>query len=359
MNRQAIFIILLLVTLVLPNLVFAQISTPKYSNEFLTLGVGAQGIGMSNAQVSVTNDVTAGYWNPAGLTGIAQAEGSLMHAEYFRGLANYNYGAAAIRIDSASVLGVSFIRYAIDNIPNTLYLVQNGQIDYSQIRRFSSGDNAVYLSYARQLPITGLSVGGNFKIIYRSAGSFANAWGFGLDAALQYKHKNWRAGAVLRDMGTFTAWTYNTSQIADVFAQTGNTIPSSSVEATVPRLSLGLGKYFPVGNANKFGALLAIDADFTFDGRRNVLVPGSFTSIDPKAGIELNYAQLAFLRFGAGQIQKIKNIDGSGTTTAYTPTFGLGIKIKRFYIDYALTNLGNQNAALYSNIFSLKVLINK
>jgi hypothetical protein len=293
------------------------------------------------------------------LTGVVQYEGSLMHSDYFRGLANYNYGATAFRVDSAGVLGISFIRYAVDNIADTRYLIQNGQIDYSQIRRFSSGDNAVYITYARKLPIQGLSVGGNFKIIYRSAGSFANAWGFGLDAALQYNRNNWKLGAVLRDIGTFTAWTYNTSQIADVFAQTGNTIPSSSVEATLPRLSLGVGKYFSIGAKQQFGVLLALDADFTFDGRRNVLVPGKATSIDPKGGIELNYGQLVFLRFGAGQIQKIKTLDGTGTTTAYTPNFGLGLKIKRMSIDYALTNLGNENAALPSNIFSLKVVLGK
>jgi hypothetical protein len=118
------------VLLGIPQFLKAQISAPKYSNEFLTLGVGARGIGMAGAQVAVSNDVTSGYWNPAGLTGVVQYEGSLMHSDYFRGLANYNYGAAAFRLDSAGVLGVSFIRYAVDNIADTRYLIQNGQIDY-------------------------------------------------------------------------------------------------------------------------------------------------------------------------------------------------------------------------------------
>jgi hypothetical protein len=38
--------------------------TAKYSNEFLSLGVGAKGLSMANALVSITDDVHAAYWNP-------------------------------------------------------------------------------------------------------------------------------------------------------------------------------------------------------------------------------------------------------------------------------------------------------
>ena len=43
--------------------VFGQ--TAKYSNEFLSLGIGARGLAMSNTMTSIANDVTAAYWNPA------------------------------------------------------------------------------------------------------------------------------------------------------------------------------------------------------------------------------------------------------------------------------------------------------
>lgn len=38
-------------------------TAPKYSNEFLSLGVGGRALGMGGAQVSQVNDVTAGYWS--------------------------------------------------------------------------------------------------------------------------------------------------------------------------------------------------------------------------------------------------------------------------------------------------------
>ena len=49
-----------------PNTSCAQ--TPKYSNEFLAIGVGARALGMSGAQAAVVDDATSGFWNPAGLT---------------------------------------------------------------------------------------------------------------------------------------------------------------------------------------------------------------------------------------------------------------------------------------------------
>ena len=61
---------------------------PKYSNEFLSLGVGADAFSMGNAVVASTEGVNASYWNPAGL--IQQStkmEASLMHSEYFAGIA--------------------------------------------------------------------------------------------------------------------------------------------------------------------------------------------------------------------------------------------------------------------------------
>ena len=92
----------------------------KYSNEFLNVVVGARALGMANSYISSVNDVTAGFWNPAGLLGIGnQHQGSLMHSEYFAGIAKYDYGAYATRIDSSSVLGVTLIRFGVDDIPNT------------------------------------------------------------------------------------------------------------------------------------------------------------------------------------------------------------------------------------------------
>ena len=103
-------ILILIMGLLLPAGLLAEI--PKYSNEFLSIGVGARAFGMSHAIAATTRDVTAGYWNPAGLTGLERdADLGLMHAEYFAGIAKYDYGGFAIRIDDRSAGAFSLIRF--------------------------------------------------------------------------------------------------------------------------------------------------------------------------------------------------------------------------------------------------------
>src|SRR6059058_185435 len=69
----------------------------KYSNEFLNIGAGARGLAMGGAQVASVEDGTAGYWNPAGLTGVKDYPSlNLMHAEYFAGIGKYDFGSIAI-----------------------------------------------------------------------------------------------------------------------------------------------------------------------------------------------------------------------------------------------------------------------
>jgi hypothetical protein len=336
--------------------VFAQ--APKYSNEFLSIGIGARALGMSNSVVASVDDATASYWNPAGMLGIrTDAQIGLMHAEYFAGIAKFDYGGFAKRIDSNAVFGVSIIRFGVDDIPNTIDLIDpSGNIDYDRISTFSSADYAFIFSYARRTKIPGLDIGANFKIIHRKVGDFGRSWGFGLDASAMYKSKGWLLGANFRDVTTtFNAWSYSlTDQMIDVFTQTGNEIPDNTLEITMPRLLLGGARKFIIGQKKKFSVMPELDVDITFDGKRNTLIKSDFASIDPHLGIEAGYRDLVFLRAGLGNFQKSQKIDGSGEEMTFQPNIGLGVRLKNFTLDYALTDIGDQSVALFSHVFSLK-----
>jgi hypothetical protein len=337
-----------------------QAQAPKYSNEFLNIGVGARALGMSNSYITSVDDVTAGYWNPAGLSRIGnQHQVSLMHSEYFAGIAKYDYGAIATRLDSSSVLGVSFIRFGVDDIPNTTELINSdGNVDYDKITTFSAVDMAFLVSYAKTLKIPGLHLGGNVKIIRRKIGDFAGAWGFGLDAGAQYDRNQWKFAAMARDVtSTFNAWSYNLSdETKAVFVQTGNEIPENGVEITLPKLILGVSRKFDIGK--KFSLLSEIDLDATFDGKRNVLIKTNGISMDPHIGLEAGYMNMIYLRAGIGNYQSYSDAVGRKVRT-FQPNIGVGVRIKSVYIDYALTDIGDQSVALYSNVFSLKIDINK
>ena len=340
---------------------FLYAQAPKYSNEFMAIGVGGRSLGMSNSCVASISDVTAGYWNPAGLLGIKNdMQVGLMHSEYFAGIAKYDYGALARKLDSSSAFAISFVRFGVDNIPNTTELIDAaGNVDYDKITQFSAADYAFVISYARTpSKIKGLKLGGNAKIIRRVVGDFAGAWGFGLDAAAQYEHKGWKFGAMARDISTtFNAWSYSlTDEMKDVFATTGNEIPVNSIEITLPRLIVGAAKQIDL--MKDLTLMAEINTDMTFDGKRNVLIKGEPISLDPHLGLEFGYKNMVFLRGGVMNIQKEQQVTGKEVTTLQT-NFGVGIKIKRISIDYAKTDIGDNSVALYSHIVSLRLDINR
>lgn len=339
---------------------FAQVA--KYSNEFLSVGVGARALSMANANVASVNDVTAGYWNPSGLLlQKSNLQVGLMHAEYFAGIAKYDFIGASKRIDSNSVAGLTFIRFGVDNIPNTTELIDaNGNVDYSRLKSFNAVDVAVLLSYARNIQkLKGVKIGANAKIIRRKLGDFGGAWGFGLDVGAMYDYKNWRFAAMGRDItGTFNAWSYTLNdETKETFAVTGNEIPTNSVEVTVPKLILGTTRTW---NVWKDRVSLAAELNLinTFDGKRNTVVKTNAWSMEPALGLEAGYKGFIFLRGGIGNIQKAKNVLGKDVTTVQ-PNIGVGIKYKIFALDYAMTNIGNVSTSLYSHIFTVKIDINK
>jgi len=342
---------------------FAQSSiAPKYSNEFLSIGVSAEALGLSNAVVAQTRGVTSGYWNPAGLTGTNKwLDVSLMHSEYFAGIAKYDYVGLAHQIDEKSTAGFSVIRFAVDDIPNTTQLIDNeGRVDYDKITSFTASDMAFLFSYARKLNIEGLSVGGNFKLIHRKVGDFAKSWGFGIDAGATYQRgERWKFGAVVRDVtSTFNAWIFTLDESTkQVFTLTGNDIPQNGLELTAPRIILGAYHKMPIG-AKGIYASGELDLDVTTDGRRNTLLQSGFISADPHVGISFGFKDLVALRGGISNIQYIKNFDDSQKLTIQ-PNIGIGLHVKNVFLDYAFTDIGDQSTALYSHVISLRLILNK
>lgn len=327
----------------------------KYSNEFMNIGVDAAALGMSNTVVASTNDVNSGYWNPAGLIHLEDNQVSLMHANYFANIAQYDYMAYGSPIDDRSAWGISLIRFGVDDILNTTELIDSeGNIDYDRISLFSTADYGFTFSYARKLPVPGFQYGVNAKVIRRIIGKFANSWGFGFDAGIQFEKNNWQFGLMLRDITTtYNVWNIDEEEykkIANAIPDKNQALPEST-EITAPKAQLGIAKKIIIHYDYSILAAANMNMRFT---KTNDIISTDFVSIDPALGFEFGYTDLVFLRAGVGNFQNIQQLDNT-EKVGFQPNIGLGFKYKGIQVDYALTDLGNQSAALYSNIFSLKV----
>jgi len=340
----------------------------KYSNEFLNIGAGARGMSMAGAQVASVSDGTAGYWNPAALADIRdRPQLNIMHAEYYAGIGKYDFANLVLPLkDNKRTLGITALRFAVDDIPNTIFLVQpDGTVNFDNITTFSSADYAFIFSLAQRAELkTGqhINFGVNAKIIHRVAGDFASAWGFGFDAAVQITGNRWKLGIVAKDVTTtFNAWSYSIDQqMREVFYMTQNEIPTKSTELTAPQLILGGSYNFRLGK--KINLLAEADLDLTFDGRRNTVISTNPVSIDPKLGLELSFKDVFFVRGGINNFQKA--LDDRDTTNTkklwiYQPSVGAGFKVGDVQIDYAFTNLANQSYPLYTHVFSLRIDMKK
>ncbi len=353
MLRISLFV---LFSLLLNTIVCSQV---RFVNEFLNIGVGARGLGMSGSIVASVNDGTSGYYNTAGLTEIdAPLQINAMHSEWFGGIAGYDYFSLAKRINksNSSYAALSFIRLGVDNIPNTLNLVSaDGSVNYDRITNFSASDYAFILSYATKLGNQNKwSVGGNVKIIRRVIGPFASAWGFGSDFSFKYKlNKNVVFGLSARDITTtFNAWTFDLDEESkQTFIATNNEIPESSIESTLPRIVLASAYR---NSIKKWTYLVELDLNISTDGRESAIFSSADLAMDPSIGIEVGYANRVFIRGGIGNIQQSYTPDDlTIKSTDFQPNVGLGIRLGRIRIDYALANVGNVSGVLASHVFSV------
>lgn len=307
----------------------------KYGAEFLASGVGARALGMGGAFVAHADDVTAGYWNVAGLDALALPEGAYMHAERFDGAVAFDYAAVAFPISDRSTVAVSFVRSAVDDIANTLDafdpatgLPRPNAEDY--VTYFSAADNALFLSYARGVNER-LSVGATAKVIRRGIGEFANAWGYSLDVGAQLDLGRFRVGLNLQDAtGMVQAWSVDEARF-EALAEEDR--PVGLTEVVLPLARLGASTRLDL--TDDIGVTLATDVDLGFDGQQaNALNVGD-VSFRPRLGGEMLYRNT--LAFRAG-IADVTTNEAYGTQI--TPAVGAGLRLGALTVDYGFGDFG-------------------
>jgi hypothetical protein len=276
----------------------------KYAGEFLTHGVGARALGMGSAFVAVADDVTAGYWNPAGVADVEHRAVQLMHSETFGDVVNYDTGAYVQPLGGGAAVAVTMVRLAVDDIPFTDFVQDEDRIIYdpSRITWESDSESALFVSYARRTSDR-LRVGGNLKMIRKSVGEYS-CYGLGFDVGAKFDAWQGTTFGINVQDATTTFLSWDTKQR----------------ERIMPTAKVGVAYARPVASMD--GRLIvAADADFRFENR--VLADeyhvGAVTA-DTHYGAEFVYHELVGVRAGLAM----------GQLTA-----GAGLTLGGFAVEYA------------------------
>ncbi len=160
----------------------------KFAGDFLAFGAGARALGMGGAFVAVSDDATAVYWNPAGLTQLRKKEAIVMHSERFGGEFKYDLFGVALPIEQLGGVGINVVRVGSDDIKFTELPDPSEEISGRNRPRVSkivsNTDYGIFLSNGRRV-FTDLSLGGSIKFITRSIGD-NTAFGYGIDIGVLY-----------------------------------------------------------------------------------------------------------------------------------------------------------------------------
>ena len=318
----------------------------KYGAEFLASGVGARALGMGGAYVSHANDVTAGYWNVAGLDGIAQPQAAYMHAERFDGAVAFDYAAVAYPLTRRSTLAVSFFRSAVDDIANTLdaYDPATGQINPDDVTLFSAADNALFVSYARGVGDK-VSLGATAKVVRRGVGDFASAWGYSLDVGAQVELGRVRLGLNVQDASSMVqSWSVDAERFAQVEEASR---PVGLTEIVLPVARMGASTLVPL--SDDIGLTLATDVDLAFDGQSANVLDAGGVSFRPRLGAEMSYRDILAFRAGIADVATSEDFG-----TQLTPTVGAGVRLGALDVDYGFGDFGGLASELgYAHRVSL------
>lgn len=193
-----LIILLLLpnIILLLPKDILAGIRGEKVAttaSPFLKIGVGARACGMGEAFAGLSNDVSAIYWNPAGILQISQPELIAVHNHWISDI-NHEFIAYAHPVDENVTVGVGAILLYIDD------LERRNAPTVEPISEFTASDTLFIFSLASKLNHK-TTLGGSIKfILQRIDAQKTGNLAFDLGALAQINDRS-KLGIVLQNIG--------------------------------------------------------------------------------------------------------------------------------------------------------------
>jgi len=294
-------LLICVLALVAPGQVFGQAKGGTTGAQFLELGVSARAMGMADAFTAVANDISAVYYNPAGLTSLWGREAMTTYVQMPAGI---NYGFAAFGMPLESVGGVvGFAMYGLStgDIVERTYEQGTGP---GTGRTFRADDYAISASYGRYLTDR-FSIGLSLKYIG------------------EYYHDQSASGWSV-DVGTSYDTGYRGFKIAMVITNFG------------PDLKM-IQKEYPLPINFKFGGVMNVLGDEGAEHLVTMAAEGGHPSDNLEKynfGVEYTYKEMFILRSGH---RFNYDIDGLTAGGGLRVPFGEDSELR---VDYAYQDFG-------------------
>lgn len=246
------------------------------------------------------------FFNPANTYFLNENNLFASHSSYFEGLMSYDIAAANFSINNR-IFAAGILMNSISDIPLTRDMnisnVPDSLIfDYNKIKFETWREIAFFLNYSTELPYS-IKGGVNFKLIYKGIESYS-AYGLGFDLGFTYLNKAFIHSFVVKNITT-----------TPLFWSTGDN------EIIIPNIVIG-NSYVKIFDSINSRLTLSADVDIFLENR--------------KTADQFNAGSISFnIHGGAELLIKDKLAVRLGTDSGEM-TYGAGIRIKSFNIDYAL-----------------------
>jgi hypothetical protein len=246
------------VLLLLPALVFGQAKVGTAAAQFLEIPVGARSVGMGDAFLATANDVSAVYYNPAGLTNLTRSEVGFTHNIWVAGI-SHDFAAFALPVRRlGGVLGISAIALTTgDMVERTI-----GQPEGTG-RTFTASDLAVGITYSRKMTDR-FSAGITWKYIGEYyADVKSHSWAADVGALYVTDFNGMRIGMNMSNFGPDITMLKNAYPLPMAF---NAGLAMEAIESGPHKLTVGWNWSHPNDNLEKFqvGTEYWLDDMFAF-----------------------------------------------------------------------------------------------
>lgn len=330
MNKKIIICVLIMIFI--SNRVYSQDITKvgTSSAAFLGIDIGARAVAMGGSFVAVADDITAIYWNPAGIARLQKGELAFIHTEWFVD-SNFDWGAVAIPLGNSGTLGLSITSLTHVDMEIRTIEQPEGTGEF-----FSASDLSIGLSYAVNLTDR-FSIGFNGKFVSSEIfNESASAFAIDVGTLFVTQFNGLRIGASIRNFGPKMKLSGRDLIILvdpapDKFGSNDRIVSELQTGSFDLPLAFRAGIAMDLVNKENSRWTVAIEAFNPSDNTESVNI-----------GTEYFFGNFAAVRFGYKSLFNDESEDGF--------TAGGGIKLNlvqdaALRLDYAYSDFGRLNNA--------------